>query len=621
MDPQFPMTSATASKVSGKSSRLRTWIATGAALLLSSLTVSAQTGEPDFSEVSVHDPSVCKVGDRYYVFGSHVASAYTDDLRNWTQLSYSPTQQSLIPNLSSELSEALAYEGGYQNYWAPDVIQLSDGKYYYFYCVTKASEAAAALGVLSADDPEGPYTHEHIIVKGKGGSSIPDGSALFNARWDPHCIDPTVFYDAEGKLQMVYGSYSGGIFILELDEETVTADPADNYGTHLWGGEHARIEGPYIIYNPETEYYYLFVSYYGLNAADGYNIRVARARDPHGPYLDSEGNDMETVSGAAYSVFDDASIAPYGVKIMGGYQFLSESGEPKTTSTGYLSPGHNSAYYDEETGKCFLFFHTRFVGRGEQHQVRVHQMYFNEDGWPVVAPHRYSGETLRSYSSDIVAGSWKVIHHGPKINTGTAAQSVTMSFDEAGTITSGGSGTWEMVSGHDIRIGLDGVEYRGVVSHQYDTDNDVWVLCFSALSPDGIALWGSQVAVDRTSLETFRLIHFGSTEGVGEGADTADFDRDGVPNLVEYALHRDPTVGSAKKDPVVTMEDGQFIIRFDRILEPDFTYEVITSDDLSTEQSIWSSTGSDNTLESVEVKEPIDPGEAKRKFVRAKVSN
>ena len=48
---------------------------------------------------SVHDPSVIRVGDTYYVFGSHLASAKSDDLMNWTQISTNArTGNPLVPN-------------------------------------------------------------------------------------------------------------------------------------------------------------------------------------------------------------------------------------------------------------------------------------------------------------------------------------------------------------------------------------------------------------------------------------------------------------------------------------------------------------------------------------------
>ena len=98
-----------------------------------------------------------------------------------------------------------------------------------------------------------------------------------NIDW-PNCIDPAVFYDADGKMWMVYGSWSGGIFLLELDEETgypihPETDEADNvnkyYGKRLCGGGHNSIEGPYIQYDEKSGYYYLLVSYGGLNRDGG----------------------------------------------------------------------------------------------------------------------------------------------------------------------------------------------------------------------------------------------------------------------------------------------------------------------------------------------------------------
>ena len=77
-------------------------------------------------------------------------------------------------------------------------------------------------------------------------------------------MDPCTFFDKEGRLGMVYGSYSGGIYILEMDTETGFPLPGQlnsGLGKKLLGGNHARIEGPYIMYSPDTDYYYLFLSF------------------------------------------------------------------------------------------------------------------------------------------------------------------------------------------------------------------------------------------------------------------------------------------------------------------------------------------------------------------------
>ena len=97
---------------------------------------------------------------------------------------------------------------------------------------------------------------------------------------------------------MVYGSWSGGMFLLELDETTgevihPDADPENNvdpyFGKKLLGGGHKSIEGPYILYDEVSGYYYLFVSYGSLVSNGGYQIRVFRSETVDGEYVDMNG--------------------------------------------------------------------------------------------------------------------------------------------------------------------------------------------------------------------------------------------------------------------------------------------------------------------------------------------
>ena len=85
-----------------------------------------------------------------------------------------------------------------------------------------------------------------------------DGVTNYDAQVHPNVVDPNTFFDQAGKLWMIYGSYSGGIFILAMDETTGLPEPGQGYGKHLSGGNHARIEGAYVMYNPQTGFYYLF---------------------------------------------------------------------------------------------------------------------------------------------------------------------------------------------------------------------------------------------------------------------------------------------------------------------------------------------------------------------------
>lgn len=229
----------------------------------------------------VHDPSVVKVGGTYYIFGSHLAAAKSDDLINWTQISTNArVGNPLVPNPRDEMREALEWAQT-NTFWAPDVIQLEDGRFYFYYCACEGSKPLSAMGVAVSDNIEGPYTDLGVFLK-SGMVGIGADGTWYNANIHPNVIDPHVFFDKDGKLWMVYGSYSGGIFILKMDPKTGFPLPGQGYGKRLLGGRHSRIEGPYILYSPDSGYYYLFLSFGGLGANDGYNILCAGYLFGHG---------------------------------------------------------------------------------------------------------------------------------------------------------------------------------------------------------------------------------------------------------------------------------------------------------------------------------------------------
>lgn len=457
---------------------------------------TSETQVPAFRNVSVHDPSVIKVGDTYYVFGSHLQVAKSKDLIQWDEVASGVKDSNpVVPNVTKEFAEALEWAQS-DTLWAADVIQLSDGKFYMYYNACKGDSPRSAMGVAVADNIEGPYKDQGLILKsGMWGEASEDGT-IYDATIHPNVVDPDVFYDKDGKLWMVYGSYSGGIFILEMDEATGKPLPGQGYGKKLTGGNHSRIEAPYMLYSPETDYYYLFLSYGGLSADGGYNIRIARSKTPDGPFYDAEGNDMIKVKADKEKpLFDDRSIEPYAVKLVGNYLFERELGDPGTGQRiGYVSPGHNSAYYDEETGKHFLIFHSRFPGRGEEHEVRVHEMHMNSQGWPAVSPYRYAGpqEATLSLSNDKIAGQYKWVDHGKEITAAIkTSQNVQLTTD--GKITGAVTGTWSLGADNKVTLTTNGQTYEGVFTQEWDAGSEKTVLTFSALSSTGVPVWGSKV--------------------------------------------------------------------------------------------------------------------------------
>lgn len=126
----------------------------------------------------------------------------------------------------------------------------------------------------------------------------------YGAHWGeywPNCIDPCVFYDDDDNLWMSYGSWSGGIFMIRLDKtnglrdytytfpyqingvdatpgsynQACTSDPY--FGKKIAGGYYVSGEASYI--QKVGKFYYLFMSYGGLTAAGGYQIRVSVRRN------------------------------------------------------------------------------------------------------------------------------------------------------------------------------------------------------------------------------------------------------------------------------------------------------------------------------------------------------
>ena len=504
---------------------------------------------PVFTDVTVHDPSVFRVNDnsstdRFRIVGSFLATARTGDFIRWqliqggggsypSTLRYYPQDNpnTAVQTAAQQRADVLrpASNDGF-NFFASDIHRMPNGKFYHYYSMTSTWKCSA-IGVAIADTVDGQYITQGLFVRSAeaGNNMTPDGMRAWTANGSdvnptnhPNCIDAQAFFDKDGdKFYLIYGSWSGGVFMYEID--TATGLPkagsamnaeSNGYGRHIIANRHSAIEAPYVIYSPDSDYYYLFVSYGGLSSGGDsnqgrYQMRVFRSRNPFGPYEDP----VHPVTGTDPNPLTEKNLHPsagnamdfrnYGVKIMGGYHFAQMTGENQRSnsvgSSGFLSPGHNSAYYDEAAGKYFLIFHTRFVSspQTEGHQVRVHEMFVNEDDWLVAAPFRYDNGKIRSFNSAQLEGTWKIISHGKDDNKAAAYHaSQSYVFNADGSITGAGSGTWELRDDKKTAyITLDKKLYKGFFLRCYDEYHAVWVYAFTAMSDDGLALWGATLGV------------------------------------------------------------------------------------------------------------------------------
>ena len=469
-----------------------------------------QTGDVS-SGVAVHDPSIYEEDGTYYIFGSHMSAAKSDDLLHWESIAdgYNKTNP-VYGQIYGVADEAFAYAGSKNSLiqtddkkthvWAPDVIyNKTTGLYYMYYCTTSTWNASN-LCFGTSETIEGPYEWQGaLIYSGFDKDTITGTDVLdyvdeeyalknyvrnnsYNFEEYPNAIDPSVFYDTDDRMWMVYGSWSGGIYLLEIDPATgqvihPEADEEHNvdayYGKKLLGGGHKSIEAPYILYDERTGYYYLYVSYGTLTSSGGYQVRVFRSKTVDGDYVDMNG-EYPTA---------DVDHQLYGLKLTGNYKLPS-------LERAYMATGHNSAFIDED-GRQYLVYHTRFNNGTENHSPRVHQMLMNEDGWPCELPYQTQGETVSGtgYETDAVVGRYFVINQGTNISN-DIANPVILYLNAEGTVVGReAAGTWEAVDGtYYMHITIDGEDYSGVFCQMKD-EAGTDVMTFSAVGGNQ-SVWG-----------------------------------------------------------------------------------------------------------------------------------
>lgn len=518
-----------------------------------------ETPEPELpyikgnlKRVSVHDPSIIADKDEkgnklYYIFGTHIAGARSYDLANWSNFTngYRTKNNTLYGDLSANLSEPFSWAGeddsdcrGGFAVWAPHVIYNphyvnedgSTGAYMDYFC-TSSTYCRSVIGFAVSDRIDGDYACKGTIVySGFTRKSIKDKnsdkdkiwtntnidelmeagkiSEEWNSDWGlgtgyntdyaPNAIDPAILFDKDGKMWMAYGSWSGGIYMLELNPKTGEAlYPGENgvtedgriidkyFGVRIAGGHTKSGEGPFIVYDEATDYYYLYTTYNYLDSVSGYNMRLFRSKEPTGPYLDACGNN---------AVFGSKSVNMYniGIKVMGNYSF-------SCMKTGYRSPGHCSAFIDSD-GQRYLIYHTRFETGGEMFQTRVHQQFMNEKGWPVTAVFENRGDVISEtgYAEEKIVGKYEFIDHGLNSDGANCKKPSVIWLNKDGTVSGDASGTWNQKEGTCFAtLVIEGTEYSGVFFRQHDeASKSALVMTFTAIGDDNKTLWGVRTAGD-----------------------------------------------------------------------------------------------------------------------------
>jgi arabinan endo-1,5-alpha-L-arabinosidase len=246
--------------------------------------------------IRVHDPStIVKCGDEYYVYATGMPMFHSKDLINWTA--------GVSPTAGLSLSWPAEVRGGRGGggYWAPDVIMVKD-KYFIFLSASAFGVNTSGIGVISSptlnpDDSAYKWSDGGLVVKSE-------------TRDEFNCIDPAAFYDTDGKLWLCFGSFWGGIKLIELNPDTGRRIAPNSPMYHL--AHFDSIEAAYLYKHDNN--YYLFVNW-GMccrGANSTYNMRIGRSQNVTGPYVDKEGKLMAIGGGTSFMDISDGPLIGFG---------------------------------------------------------------------------------------------------------------------------------------------------------------------------------------------------------------------------------------------------------------------------------------------------------------------
>lgn len=201
------------------------------------------------------DPSICRVGDDYYLVTSSfeyfpaIPLFHSKNLTDWEQIGHCITQSSWLPLPSGTPNSTGTY--------AP-TIRHHNGRFYVICTNVAPAGETAKTGnfIVSAADPRGTWS-EPVWLDCPG-------------------IDPSLFFDDSGKVH--YTGTSGGIYICEINPDTGERLTGQK---PLWNGTGGACpEGPHIY--KRDDWYYLMVAEGGTEY--GHMETIARSRSINGPY-------------------------------------------------------------------------------------------------------------------------------------------------------------------------------------------------------------------------------------------------------------------------------------------------------------------------------------------------
>lgn len=388
---------------------------------------------------NVHDPSVVFDGKYYYMYGTdasygnaheghgHFLYRKSEDLVNWEfegmAMSETPAWVKDTLNNMRERVGLTPIDDPSFGHWAPVVRKVGE-KYRMYYSIvidnyignglqnTVANfdntwTEKAFIGMMETSSPLlNTWEDKGMVicsVSDRGTNWSRSSTSDWSGYFKYNAIDPSFIITPEGEHWLIYGSWHSGIAALQLEPETglplneFDINDESTWGTPIYtrtsGSRWQASEGPEVIYNEATGYYYLFLAYDDLSVS--YNTRVCRATSITGPYYSYNGTDI-TGGGECWPMLTH----PYKFKDHSGWVGLS----------------HCCIFQNEETGEWFYSSQGRLPANTNGNEYsnaimmgHVRKIRWTENDWPVVMPERYAAVPQTEITDDDLTGTWENI--------------------------------------------------------------------------------------------------------------------------------------------------------------------------------------------------------------------
>ena len=403
-----------------------------------------------WGEFSAHDPSLIEEGGVFYAFstGNRGENNYqirrSADLIHWEYVGQ-PFPQGIPAEATRELEAA--YGAAPRNFtlWAPDVVRGADGRFWLYGCYTAVfGDNYSVIFLARAEEVCGPYEYAATLV-------------ISGGRWGrtPNAIDPQIFYDGD-RMYMTYGSFFGGIRILELDPATGLRKDG-RQGAALRRGTDAARYGKCVLYTENAE---------------GSVVHVARSLPLWLPFGEGSPSyaDRFILMASCDNLAKDYSMREWSSdKPDRGYEVPSVKLSSSCTwrrerekGPDFFAPGHNDIFTSSD-GRMFVACHNRIrYGDARRHYLLVMLAAFNGAGQLVFSFNRYAGERLRTISRGELVGDFSYIPldaEGGKLVHARGG----LSFAEDGSVLLNGerAGRWGLYGDYFVDFTLGSELYRG----------------------------------------------------------------------------------------------------------------------------------------------------------------